>query len=97
MPLPVCTVGHRFIGYCQTCNREVGGVMVTGEPQRTIDGMCICVTGSIGVGDCGHQCRSIGQSVVWDIDGKPVVRIGDMVTDGIEGILVTGSDYVRSD
>ena len=98
MPIPVCTVGHRFTGVCHACGDVViGGTMITGEPRRTIDGMDICVTGSLGMGDCGHICQAIGQSVVWDIDGKPVVRIGDPVTGLIDGQLVTGSDYVTSD
>ena len=98
MPLPVCTVGHRFHGVCHACDdSEVDGMMITGSPVRRIDGLEICVTGSIGVGDCGHMCYSIGQSSVFSIDGMPVVRIGDPVTGDIDGMLITGSDYVRSD
>ena len=71
--------------------------MIEGEEDRTIEGQQICVTGSKGVGDCGHPCESVGQSEVWFINGKPVVRIGDPVTNGIEGVLITGSDFVNSD
>jgi len=70
--------------------------MISGE-FATIEGKNICVTGSTGQGDCGHTCISIGQSAVWKIEGKPVVRIGDPVTGGIEGRLITGSDFVSSD
>ena len=71
--------------------------MVTGAPDRMIEGMDICVTGSVGLGDCGHTCTSIGQSVVFFIDDIPVVRMGDPVTGTIEGHLITGSDFVNSD
>jgi uncharacterized Zn-binding protein involved in type VI secretion len=71
--------------------------MITGEPDRCIEGKDICVTGSIGQGDCGHTCTSVGQSEVWFIEGKPVARVGDPVTGDIEGELITGSDFVNSD
>ena len=97
MPLPVCTIGHRFRGYCKECDAIVEGTMITGSPDRMIEHMDICVTGSIGQGDCGHTCYSIGQSVVWFIDDLPVVRIGDPVAGTIEGELITGWDFVTSD
>lgn len=96
MGAPVCTVGHRFEGYCTVCQTWVGGVMVDGE-FPTIEGMNICVTGSNGIGDCGHPTQSIGLSAVWKIEGKQVVRIGDPVAGVINGQLVTGSDFVTSD
>lgn len=97
MPIPVCTIGHRFRGYCKICETTVEGTMVTGAPDRRIEGMDICITGSEGIGDCGHHCISIGQSQVFYIDHIPVVRIGDPVTGDIEGVLITGSDFVNSD
>lgn len=98
MPLPVVTIGHRFEGICHPCGDIiVQGEMVTGEPQRCIEGKDICVTGSIGVGSCGHICESIGQSEVFFIEGLPVVRLGDPVTGDIEGKLIEGSDFVNSD
>lgn len=93
--MPVCTVGHKFVGICQICG-PTQGVMITGSPERQIEGKEICVTGSIGRGDCGHQCMAVGQSEVFFIDGLPVVRVGDPVTNGIEGELIEGSDFVTS-
>ena len=97
MRAPVVTVGHRFRGICRQCRMEVEGTMVEGEAGRTIEGKEICVTGSRGVGDCGHECISIGRSEVWRINGKPVARVGDPVTDGIDGELITGWDFVQAE
>ena len=97
MSLPVATVGHRFEGFCRECGARVGGTLVSGE-FPTIEGRNICVTGSRGRGDCGHGCTVVGRSAVWRIEGKPVARVGDPVTDGsIEGHIITGSDFVFSD
>lgn len=96
MTSPVCTVGSRFVGYCRHCSSTVGGTMVDGE-FATIEGQNICVTGSIGRGDCGHSCVAVGQSAIWKIEGKEVARVGDPVTGDIEGKLTTGSDFVTSD
>ena len=98
MPLPVVHVGCEFEGQCLICDGSpiVRGKMIDGE-FATIDGNPICVTGSIGLSNCGHMCYSVGQSVVWYINSKPVVRIGDPVQGDIIGKLVTGSDYVNSD
>ena len=74
----------------------VQGTMMTGEFPR-IEDRNVCVTGSLGRGDCGHSCTSVGRSQVLFIEGKPVVRVGDPVTGEIEGRLVTGSDFVFSD
>lgn len=96
MPLPVCCVGDRFEGFCRVCDHTVQGTMMTGEFPR-IEDRNVCVTGSLGRGDCGHTCTSVGRSQVLFIEGKPVVRVGDPVTGEIEGRLVTGSDFVFSD
>lgn len=97
MPLPVVTIGHKFKGYCKICGNMVEGEMITGAPERRIEGMDICVTGSIGQGYCGHTTKAIGQSEVFFINGIPVVRQGDPVKDVIDGELIEGSDFVRSD
>lgn len=97
MSLPVATVGHRFEGVCQACGGvTVRGTLISGE-FPTIEGRDICVTGSRGRGDCGHGCTVVGRSAVWRIEGKPVARLGDPVTDGIEGRIITGSDFVSAD
>lgn len=55
MSLPVVTVGHKFEGICHLCgDMLVQGEMITGQPDRCIDYKDICVTGSIGLGYCGH-------------------------------------------
>lgn len=96
MPLPVCCIDDRFEGYCRPCRHIVRGTMITGEFPR-IEDKNVCVTGSIGRGDCGHTCTAIGRSQVLSIEGKAVVRVGDPVTGDIEGQLVTGSDFVFTD
>lgn len=96
MPQPVCCIGDRFEGYCLSCGHTVQGTMLTGEFPR-IEDKNVCVTGSLGRGDCGHTCTSVGQSQVLLIEGKAVVRVGDPVTGGIEGRMITGSDFVFSD
>ena len=96
MPQTVCCVGDRFEGYCLSCGHTVQGTMLTGEFPR-IEDKNVCVTGSLGRGDCGHTCTSVGQSQVLFIEGKAVVRVGDPVTGGIEGRMITGSDFVFSD
>ena len=95
MPQPVCCVGDRFEGYCLSCGHTVQGTMITGE-FPSIEDRNVCVTGSAGRGDCGHTCTSVGQSQVLFIEGKAVVRVGDPVTGGIEGEMITGSDFVFS-
>lgn len=95
MPQPVCCVGDRFEGYCLSCGHTVQGTMITGE-FPSIEDRNVCVTGSAGRGDCGHTCTSVGQSQVLFIEGKAVVRVGDPVTGGIEGKMITGSDFVFS-
>lgn len=96
MPQPVCCVGDRFEGYCLSCGHTVQGTMLTGEFPR-IEDKNVCVTGSLGRGNCGHTCTSVGQSQVLFIEGKAVVRVGDPVTGGIEGRMITGSNFVFSD
>ena len=97
MSEPVCTVGHKFAGSCSACDGNyTEGYMVDGE-FATIEGQPICVTGSKGVGYCGHTTYAVGQSSVWNINGKPVARIGDPVVGTINGVLISGSDFVRSD
>lgn len=97
MPEPVVTIGHKFRGYCNICDKMVEGEMITGASERRIEGKDICVTGSIGRGYCGHTTKAIGQSEVFFIDGIPVVRLGDPVKDVIDGVLIEGSDFVRAD
>ncbi len=96
MPQPVCCIGDRFEGYCLSCGHTVQGTMLTGEFPR-IEDKNVCVTGSLGRGNCGHTCTSVGQSQVLFIEGKAVVRVGDPVTGGIEGRMITGSNFVFSD
>ena len=97
MPQPVCTVGHKFAGSCSACGGNyTEGIMVEGE-FATIDDKNICVTGSKGIGNCGHETFAIGQSAVWSINGKPVARVGDPVQGIINGFLIEGSDFVGSD
>lgn len=98
MGQPVCTVEHRFTGWCYECEAAVGGSMVTGaDPDICIEGKPICVDGSEGRGDCGHPCHAVGKSTVFKIMGKPVARVGDPVEGIIVGQLVSGSDFVFSD
>lgn len=98
MSLPIVTVGHKFEGICHICgDRKVQGEMITGAPERQIEGKDICVSGSIGLGYCGHTCEAIGQSEVFYIDNMPVVRLGDPVTGNIEGRLIEGWDFATSD
>lgn len=92
----VVTIGHKFRGYCEHCEGEVEGEMITGVENIQIEGKDICTTDSIGQGYCGHTCKAIGKSEVFFIEGLPVVREGDPVTDGIEGVLIEGSDFVFS-
>lgn len=87
---PVAVVGSTFTGYCSICDETVTGTMVGGE-FVTIDGAKACVTGSPGVGSCGHTTHAVGQSVVFFINGKPVARVGDPVQGTINGVLVSGS------
>ena len=96
MPQPVCCVGDRFEGYCLSCGHTVQGTIITGE-FPCIEYKNVCVTGSLGRGDYGHTCTSVGQSQVLFIEGKAVVRVGDPVTGGIEGRMITGSNFVFSD
>lgn len=89
----IACIGHEFDGVCHACDDvTVHGVLVTGE-FATIDGRNICVTGSEGVGDCGHRCTVIGKSQAFFINGIPVARVGDPVTGDIDGVIITGCDY----
>lgn len=98
MGLPIVTVGHKFEGICLACGgRLVQGEMITGASERQIEGKDICVTGSIGLGYCGHTCEAIGKSEVFFLDNMPVVRLGDPVTGNIEGKLIEGWDFATSD
>lgn len=97
MSMPVVTVGHKFRGYCQICGKIVEGKMIEGVENMRIDGQNICVTGSIGKGECGHETKAVGKSEVWKIEGMQVVREGDPVKDVIDGVLIEGSDFVKVD
>jgi hypothetical protein len=57
----------------------------------------VCITGSKGIGDCGHICDVLGQSEVLFIHDIPVARVGDPVIGVIEGNIITGSDFVFSE
>lgn len=94
--LPVACVGHRFEGYCSSCDGTVQGTLTSGE-YVTIEDCQVCVTGSEGTGDCGHKCTVIGQSEVLFIEDKPVARIGDPVIGTITGHIITGSDFVTTE
>ena len=91
--LPVACVGDSFSGYCSACEQTVQGIMVEGE-FVSIEGKNICVTGSMGRGNCGHTCTAQGTSVV-TIQGNSVVRVGDAVTGTITGTIISGSDFCR--
>lgn len=93
---PIACIGDTFKGICEACGEEVTGTLTTGEFIR-IDGHNICVTGSVGIGSCGHSCRVVGQSTVMQIEGKNVARLGDPVTDGIDGIITSGSDLMATE
>lgn len=98
MSLPIVTVGHKFEGICHVCgDRLVQGEMITGAVSRQIEGRDICITGSIGLGYCGHTCEAIGMSQVFYLDHLPVVRIGDPVTGNIDGKLIEGWEFATSD
>ena len=98
MPSPVCTVGSKFEGICYACDGNyVQGEMISGSPDRCIEGKEICVTGSVGMGYCGHMCHAVGGSSVFFIDSLPVARVGDAVEGDIVGHLIEGSDFVNSD
>lgn len=93
----IACIGHEFAGVCHACDDlTVHGVLVTGE-FATIEGQNICVTGSEGVGNCGHRCTVIGKSQVFFINGIPVARVGDPVTGDIDGVIITGCDYAFAD
>lgn len=96
MGQPVTCVGDLFRGYCSACPGVVVGRMVTGE-FLALEGRNVCVTGSIGRDDAGHTCQAIGLSTAVTIEGKAVVRVGDPVTGTIEGVIITGSDFVSAD
>ena len=93
--LPVACVGDSFSGYCSACEQTVQGIMVEGE-FVSIEGKNICVTGSMGRGNCGHTCAAQGSSFV-TIQGKSVVRVGDAVTGTITGTIISGSDFCSWD
>lgn len=97
MPMPVATVGCRFTGFCSACKSQTSGKMISGAADRSIEGKNICVSGSEGVGDCGHSCKAIGQSQVLFIDSLPVARAGDPVIGEIVGKIIEGSDFVSCD
>lgn len=91
----VATVGCRFRGRCDSCGDNVDGTLITGE-FATIEGKNICVVGSKGVGDCGHNTYVVSGSTVWSIEGKPVARVGDRVNGIIDGTIITG-EFVLAD
>lgn len=98
MPSPIACTGDVFTGNCSghKGHPSVTGVIVTGE-FVTIEGQNIAVTGSVGVGGCGHTCTVIGLSDIFRINGIQVARAGDPVVGTITGTIVTGSDFCTSD
>lgn len=98
MGAPIATVGCRFEGSCSACDGAwVGGTLISGEPNTSINGNAICATGSIGRGDCGHTCTVVGQSAIVSINGHTLARVGDPVTGTINGRITTGVNQTTSD
>lgn len=92
---PVATIGCTFEGYCTICGENVTGTLITGE-FPTIDDQNICVVGSTGVGSCGHTTQVVSGSSVWFIEDKAVARIGDQVSNNINGTITSGT-FVQSE
>lgn len=98
MGAPIATVGCRFEGSCSACDGAwVGGTLISGEPNTSINGNAICATGSIGRGDCGHSTTVVGQSAVVQINGHTLARVGDPVQGTINGRITTGVSQTTSD
>lgn len=98
MSEPICTVDFEFEGSCSACDGSwVRGKMITGEDKVRINGKPVCVTGSIGRGNCGHTCEAVGQSQVLMINGKKVARVGDPVRGTINGKIITGENNAKAD
>lgn len=98
MGSPIACTTDVFVGNCSghDGHPSVTGVIVTGE-FVTIDGNNVAVTGSVGIGGCGHSCTVIGLSKVFRINGAEVARVGDPVVGTITGTIVSGADYCKTD
>lgn len=103
MGQPVCRVGDTCEGVCTAHSppESFTGTFTQGVAKYTADGIPVVVVGCIGDASCGHGIVAVSGSSVTDVDGVPVVRVGDSVTLTMggagSGIVNSGSPNVDSD
>ena len=77
--LGVARVGDRTTGVC-SCHKSpinVGGTIITGSPDRILDGRPVARLGDTIEADCGHTCTIVTASSSVITNGKGTARLGD--------------------
>lgn len=101
----VTRLGDSAAGTCWAPNHDSPvswtGVFTTCSGNLKADGIGLVRVGDTGPTSCGHTFRAIsGSSVILDrVSGKALVREGDAVEviEGGNGVVTSGSNYVRSE
>lgn len=90
----VARVGDKTVGkcHCHIVTIDVEGTIITGSPDRILDGRPVARLGDIIKADCGHTCKIITASSSVITNGRGTARLGDKGGDDCyECTIVTAS------
>ena len=71
--------------------RPKTGMIITGSPNKTTNGLPNARLGDLFLGTCGHTSIMVGGSPNTFVNGLPQCRTGDPFSGCIVGVIVTGS------
>lgn len=93
----VARIGDQVTAVCSV-HGQVTGTFNQGSNVGVADGLGICLVGHTGLLTCGHGFQATAGSHIMDVQGVPVVRVGDpvIVINGAtgDGTITTGSPTV---
>lgn len=90
---PIALIGHHHTCPAR-CGRtpHVGGPVITGQPNVTVNGIPVACISDQLMCNCGGPDIVAGGSSLVTINGLPVARLGDPTAHG--GVIVQGDPLV---
>lgn len=89
--IEVARVSDRTIGYCDACDSEMGGSVVTGSPDTYVNNLPVAREGDLVLGDCGHEAYIVTYSHRINVNGLGLARKGDFADGTYSCHIITGS------
>lgn len=95
----IARIGDRCHGVCYHPSHDspptVGGTIVSGSPDVT-QGLSVARLGDMALTDCGHIGYIVSADETVSVNGLPVARLGDRISDVYEATIVSASTTVVS-